>query len=109
MARKGGSLKPKRAEVPSFWRISKKDKRFVVRTQPGPHPKSYSYPLLVVLRDILSLTKNSRETMNVLNGGKIRVDKEAVGKIVLFLRFVSEKRVRLTLIGFEEKFFDDFI
>ncbi len=78
MGKKGGSLKTKRAEVPSFWKILKKDKRFVVRTHPGPHPKSYSYPLLILLRDILSMTKNSRETQVVLNDGKIRVD----GRIV---------------------------
>ena len=83
MARTGGSLKTKRSKVPSFWKISKKDKRLVVRTEPGPHPKSYSYPISVLLRDILALTKNQRETMSVLNEGKIRID----GRIVRSPRF----------------------
>ena len=83
MARKSGTLKTKRAQVPSFWKISKKDKRFVVRTEPGPHSKNYSYPLLVLMRDILSLTKNNREAINVLNEGKIRID----GKVVRSARF----------------------
>jgi small subunit ribosomal protein S4e len=83
LAKKSGTLKTKRADVPSFWKISKKDKRFVVRTEPGPHPKNYSYPLLVLMRDILSLTKNNRETVNVLNEGKIKID----GKIVHSPRF----------------------
>jgi small subunit ribosomal protein S4e len=83
MAKKSGTLKTKRAQVPRFWKISKKDKRFVVRTEPGPHSKNYSYPILVLLRDVLSLTKNSRETMSVLNAGKIRID----GKVVRSPRF----------------------
>jgi small subunit ribosomal protein S4e len=83
MARKSGSLKTKRADAPRFWKISKKDKRFVVRTEPGPHGKDQSYPLLVLMRDILSIAKNSREAMTVLNSGKIMVD----GRIIRSPRF----------------------
>jgi small subunit ribosomal protein S4e len=83
LGRKSGSLKAKRAGVPAFWKISKKDKRFVYRTTPGPHPKSYSYPLLILLRDILKLTKNAREATYVLNEGKVRVD----GRVVRSPRF----------------------
>jgi small subunit ribosomal protein S4e len=78
MAKKSGSLKVKRATVPAFWQIARKDKRFVVRTSPGPHPKSYSYPLLVVLRDILGLARTRREALSVLNDGKIKVDGRVV-------------------------------
>ncbi|HXQ92697.1 MAG TPA: S4 domain-containing protein [Nitrososphaerales archaeon] len=78
MAKKSGSLKAKRSATPAFWQISRKDKRFVVRTSPGPHPKSYSYPLLVVLRDVLGLTKTRREALSVLNSGKISVDGRVV-------------------------------
>ena len=78
MGKKGGSLKTKRATVPAFWQIARKEKRFVVRTSPGPHPKSYSFPLLVVLRDVLALAKNRREALSALNEGKIRVDGRVV-------------------------------
>jgi small subunit ribosomal protein S4e len=78
MAKKSGSLKVKRAAVPSFWKISKKEKRFVVRTSPGPHPKSYSYPLLVLLRDIIGIVKTRREALTVLNTGAVHVDGRAV-------------------------------
>ncbi len=78
MARMGASLKTKRAEVPSFWKISKKKKRFVVRTSPGPHSKKASYPLLVLIRDLLSLAKTRKEALSILNAGKVRVD----GRIV---------------------------
>ncbi len=78
MAKKRGSLKPKRAGVPSFWKISKKEKRFVTRTSPGPHPKNYSYPLIVLLRDILGVVKTRREALSVLNSEKILVDGRVV-------------------------------
>jgi small subunit ribosomal protein S4e len=78
LAKKSGSLKTKRAAVPSFWKISKKEKRFVVRTSPGPHPKSYSYPLLVLLRDVLGVVKTRREALTVLNSGQVRIDGRAV-------------------------------
>ena len=78
MAKKSGSLKAKRSATPAFWQISRKDKRFVVRTSPGAHPKKYSYPLLVVLRDVLGLAKTRKEVLSVLNGGKVTVDGRVV-------------------------------
>jgi small subunit ribosomal protein S4e len=78
MAKKSGSLKAKRSASPAFWQISRKDKRFVVRTSPGPHPKALSYPLLVVLRDVLGLAKTRREALSVLNEGKVSVDGRVV-------------------------------
>jgi len=78
LAKKSGSLKTKRSVTPAFWQVGRKDKRFVVTTSPGPHPKSYSYPLLVVLRDVLGLAKTRREALSVLNAGKINVDGRVV-------------------------------
>jgi len=78
MAKKSGSLKAKRSASPEFWQISRKDKRFVVRTSPGPHPKSYSYPLLVVLRDVLGFAKTRREALSILNEGKVQIDGRVV-------------------------------
>jgi small subunit ribosomal protein S4e len=83
LGRKSGSLKAKRSDVPAFWKISKKDKRFVYRTSPGPHPKYYSYPLLIFMRDILRVTKNAREAQVVLNDHKIQVD----GRVITSPRF----------------------
>jgi small subunit ribosomal protein S4e len=74
MAKKSGSLRTKRTNVPSFWRIAKKRKRVVVRTTAGPHSSQSSYPLLVVLRDILGVVKTRKEGRLVLNEGKILVD-----------------------------------
>jgi small subunit ribosomal protein S4e len=78
LAKKSGSLKAKRSASPEFWQISRKDKRFVVRTSPGAHSKKYSYPLLVVLRDVLGLAKTRREALSILNEGKVTVDGRVV-------------------------------
>jgi small subunit ribosomal protein S4e len=78
LAKKSGSLKAKRSASPAFWQISRKDKRFVIRTSPGSHPKKYSYPLLVVLRDVLGMAKTRREALSVLNEGKVSVDGRVV-------------------------------
>jgi small subunit ribosomal protein S4e len=74
MARKSGSLRTKRSAAPSFWKIPRKEKRFVPQTEPGPHPKAFSYPVLVLLRDVLGLVRTRKEGLLVLNDGKITVD-----------------------------------
>ncbi len=74
MAKKSGSLRTKRSNVPSFWKIPKKKKKFFVRTQPGAHPKEHSYPLLVLIRDLLGFAKTRKEVTMVLNEGKILVE-----------------------------------
>ena len=39
-----GSKKLKRQMAPKFWGISRKNKRFVITTKPGPHAKNQSIP-----------------------------------------------------------------
>ena len=48
-----GSKKLKRQMAPTFWGITRKEKRFVVTVKPGPHSKNYSIPNAVFLRDTL--------------------------------------------------------
>ncbi len=60
--------------APTFWGIARKEKRFVVTVKPGPHPKNYSIPNAVFLRDTLKLTKTLRESKSVIYEGKITVD-----------------------------------
>jgi len=69
-----GSKKLKRQMAPTFWGITRKEKRFVVTVKPGPHPKNYSIPNAVFLRDTLKLTKTLRESKSVIYDGKITVD-----------------------------------
>lgn len=78
MGKKGGGMKLKRQLAPPFWEVNRKKPRFILKPRPGTHSARYSYPLGVVLRDILKKTSTNRETILVLNEGKIKVD----GKVI---------------------------
>lgn len=69
-----GSKKLKRQMAPTFWGITRKDKRFVVTVRPGPHSKHASIPSAVMVRDTLKLTKHLREAKSAIYGGKITID-----------------------------------
>jgi small subunit ribosomal protein S4e len=69
-----GSKKLKRQMAPTFWGITRKDKRFVITVRPGPHKKNYAIPTAVLLRDTLKLVTTLREAKSVIYGGKVTVD-----------------------------------
>jgi small subunit ribosomal protein S4e len=46
----------------------------VAKTSPGPHSAGDSMPLVMVIRDLLKLVDNARETKRVLYEGKVLVD-----------------------------------
>lgn len=83
MGKKGGKNRLKRLAAPKLWDIERKEKRFVFKPSPGPHPISASYPLGVIVRDIARLVNNARELRYVINSGKVLVD----GKIRKSLTF----------------------
>ena len=60
--------------APMFWRIKRKDKRFVITVRPGSHPKNNAIPSAVLLRDTLNNVSTLREAKSVIYGGKIKVD-----------------------------------
>lgn len=66
----------KRLLAPKFWKVSKKEKKFIVAPSPGPHPKNRSIPLKVLIRDILGYAENSLEAKKILNAGKVLIDKK---------------------------------
>jgi len=74
MGSKGSSRHMKRNAAPAFWRIPRKEGRFVVKPSPGPHPISRSYPLSTLLRDVLKNVKTMREARSLIVSGKILVD-----------------------------------
>jgi small subunit ribosomal protein S4e len=74
MGKKGGDTRVKRQMAPTFWAIKRKESQFVVRVKPGPHPKHRAYPLGMVLRDVLKVTKTMHESEKILNEGKVKVD-----------------------------------
>lgn len=84
--------------APRFWPIRIKEREFVVRPSPGPHPISYALPLGIVLRDILNYAVTLGEVKKILSermvlvDGKVRTDyKFPVGLMdVLYLRSSDE-------------------
>ena len=74
MAQKGGDKRLKRQLSPRFWQVSRKSSRFILNTMPGPHTRKFSYPIGVVLRDLLHICSNVREVKKSLNKGLVTVD-----------------------------------
>lgn len=74
MGKKAGSNRLKRQMMPPFWQVPRKAYRFAIRPIPGPHPIDRCYPLGVLLRDVLKVVSNMRETEKVLHNGYVYVD-----------------------------------
>jgi small subunit ribosomal protein S4e len=66
----------KRYSMPRFWPLSRKEKIFVVRPMPGPHPKDGCIPLQIIVRDMLRYAENSGEARSIIVQGNILVDKK---------------------------------
>jgi len=74
LGKKGGRNKLKRLSAPRLWDIARKEHRFVTKPSPGPHPIERSYPLSVVLRDLLGLVDTQKEANHVVYHGEVLVD-----------------------------------
>ncbi len=74
MGRKGENKRTKRAMAPSFWTIQRKSHQFTVSTSPGPHGREDSYPLAVLIREVLKVVNTYQEARDVIRDGKILVD-----------------------------------
>jgi small subunit ribosomal protein S4e len=64
----------KRLSVPKSWKVGKKGNKWISTTVPGPHSRSRSLPLGLIIRDILKLVDNNREGKRILVEGKVLVD-----------------------------------
>ncbi|MCD6227599.1 30S ribosomal protein S4e [Candidatus Micrarchaeota archaeon] len=62
---------------------NKKQDVWIVKTNPGPHPKDDSIPLAVLIRDILGYAQTLKEVKKILANGHVMVD----GKIVKDYRY----------------------
>ena len=51
----------KRLLAPSFWRVPKKEKKWVVTPHAGPHPKLQSIPLSIILTHITNVADTTTE------------------------------------------------
>jgi small subunit ribosomal protein S4e len=64
----------KRIAAPKSWPISKKTHVWVTKPNPGPHSHEQAISLAVLIKEMLKLTDNLRETKWVLNEGNVLVD-----------------------------------
>jgi len=74
MGKISGSTKLKRQMAPAFWQIARKEKRFALTVSLGTHPSSKSYPLGILLREILKIVNTMREAKQVIISGEVKVD-----------------------------------
>jgi len=118
MAKKGGKKKQKRLSTNKIRLIKRKERTFTIKLKPGPHNFTQSVPLGFLVRDLLNLSTNSKETKNILISGKIKIDgkirKEPKFPVGLFdlisiedkkenYRMALDSKGRLKTIKTEEK------
>ncbi len=78
MAKRGRKGHTKRIAVSKVVPIhDKKGKEWIANTNPGPHGKKKSMPLVVLLREVLGVSDNSKEVKIILMDRKVLVDGEA--------------------------------
>ena len=64
----------KRLAAPWFYPILRKEYKWVVKPQPGPHSIEASIPLLVLVRDVMGIAETGREARKIISEGLIKVD-----------------------------------
>ncbi len=74
MGKIGGSRRLKRLAAPGYWPMAKREKTWVAKPNPGPHPLDQGLPLLMIIRDVLELATTAREAKKILYMKKVRVD-----------------------------------
>ena len=64
----------KRISSPKTWGIKRKEAVFVTRPNPGAYKMDQGLSINAVLRDLMGVSKNTKETKNFLNQGDVLVD-----------------------------------
>lgn len=71
----------KRNSMPSSWPIQKKLIKFVSKPNPGSHKRKYVASVLILLRDVLGVAKNTKEAKFIVNNQEVLVNGKKVTKI----------------------------
>jgi small subunit ribosomal protein S4e len=74
MSKKGPQRKNKAISVPASVNINRKSREWAVKTKAGPHKKSASVPLGILLRDLLKVVKTMKEADKILYANQVKVD-----------------------------------
>jgi len=64
----------KRLNAPRVLQIHRKERKWTVKSSPGPHRLDKSIPLCIVIRDYLNLCDTQREAKRIIASGEILVD-----------------------------------
>lgn len=75
--RRKDNMHLKRYSIPKYWKLAKKEQKYVVSPRPGPHKKYECIPLIVVLRNVLGIFETAKEAKTEIKKGEILVDKKA--------------------------------
>ncbi len=65
----------KRLAAPKTWPIKRKENKWVTRPCPGGQPIDRGIPINILFKNLLKLTKTTRETKQILKDGKILINK----------------------------------
>lgn len=68
----------KRRAAPRTWTVPRKGTKWIRRPAPGPHSQEQAIPLVLVLRDLKGLARNTREARILARTGAVRVDGQVV-------------------------------
>ena len=60
--------------APKFWRVPRKQQKWVVSPSPGPHKKFECIPLSILIRNVLGLAETLKESKKIIKAGNIKVD-----------------------------------
>lgn len=118
MANMGSRKHLKRYKAPKTWPIHKKEETWTTKSSAGPHALDKSIPLVMVLREILGVAKNTREAKIILNNDDVLVDGTprkdhrfpvgfmdiiSIPKINKNFRLLQDEKGRLVLKDIDEK------
>ena len=68
----------KRLVAPKTWPIKKKENKFVVRPNPGPHPLKKSLTTNLIIKNLLKQANTTREVKRILSEKNIFVDNRPI-------------------------------
>lgn len=108
----------KRLNAPRALKLHRKERKWTVKSNAGPHPLETAIPVGLIIRDYLNLTDTMREAKRILSNEEILVDEIirknykfpcglmdviSIPKIKKDYRILFDRRGKLTLVPIESK------
>ena len=108
----------KRLNAPRALKLHRKERKWTVKSNAGPHPLKTAIPVGLIIRDYLNLTDTMREAKRILSNEEILVDEIirknykfpcglmdviSIPKIKKDYRILFDRRGKLTLVPIESK------